>query len=110
MPSCRVVGAMTELDPAALGQLRAIVRGLQASNSASASLAEVVRLASELRIRSGITVEFGAAPELGQPLVVVRMPSAAHDDEVTLEGLTPRERQVAALVAAGLSNKQIGRT
>ena len=98
---------MTTLDHADLGQLRAVVRRLQASNSDGMSLAEVVKLARDLRLRSGITVDFEATPELGQPLVVVRMPSASGLPGASLQALTLREREVAALVADGLSNKQI---
>jgi DNA-binding NarL/FixJ family response regulator len=98
-----------EIDPTTLAQLRAMVRQLQASNSDGTSLAEVVRLAREVELRSGITVDFGATPELGQPLVVVRMPPGPPLQSASLYALTPRERDVAALVAEGLSNKQIAR-
>jgi DNA-binding NarL/FixJ family response regulator len=99
-----------EIDPTTLGQLRAMVRKLQVSNADGTSLAEVVRLARELQMQSGITVDFEATPELGQPLVVVRMPSASEPlSSASLESLTPREREVAALIARGLSNKQIAR-
>jgi DNA-binding NarL/FixJ family response regulator len=84
-----------------------MVRELQAANSDGTSLTEVVRLASELQLQSGITVDFEATPELGQPLVVVRMPADAPPPLPSLRALTPREREVAALVADGLSNKQI---
>ena len=68
---------MTAIDPAALAQLRAMVRQLQASNADGTSLAEVVKLARDLELRSGITVDFEATPELGQPLVVDYRPGAA---------------------------------
>jgi DNA-binding NarL/FixJ family response regulator len=99
------------LGAAQLGQLRAIVRTLQAANAAGGgpALGDVLRLASALHDQHGITVDFAATPDLGQPLVVVRLPvepsPAAPSDR--LGGLTPREREIAALVAAGLSNKQI---
>src|ERR1700694_1255364 len=99
--------AVTELDATTLAQLRAMVRQLQVSNSDGTSLAEVVRLARDVELRSGITVDFEATPDLCQPLVVVRLPSAPASPSVSLQALTPRERQVAALVADGLSNKQI---
>jgi DNA-binding NarL/FixJ family response regulator len=98
---------MTTLDQADLGQLRDIVRQLQASNSDGTSLAEVVKFARDLQLRSGITVDFEATPQLGQPLVVVRMPSGPPLPGASLQALSPREREVAALVADGLSNKQI---
>lgn len=98
---------MTEIDPITLGQLRAMVRQLQLSNSDGTSLAEVVRLARDVEVRSGITVDFDATPDLGQPLVVVRLPSGPPLPNASLQALTPREREVAALVADGLSNKQI---
>src|SRR5216684_7886642 len=97
-----------EIDPTTLAHLRAMVRQLQASNSDGTSLTEVVRLAREVELRSGITIDFGATPELGQPLVVVRLPPGPPPPMASLQALTPREREVAALVADGLSNK-IGR-
>ena len=97
------------IDPVTLGQLRAMVRQLQSVNADGTSLSEVVRLAREVELTAGITVDFGATPELGQPLVVVRMPSGPPPPTASLQALTPREREVAALVADGLSNKQIAR-
>ena len=101
--------AREEIDPTTLGQLRAMVRRLQSVNSDGTSLSEVVRLAREVELRSGITVDFGATHELGQPLVVVRMPLGPPPPTASLQALTLREREVAALVADGLSNKQIAR-
>jgi DNA-binding NarL/FixJ family response regulator len=94
-------------DQAALGQLRALVQRLHAANRDGTSLAEVVRLARELKLRSGVTVDFEATEELGHPLVVVRMPAGPPPPNANLDGLTPRQREVAALVAAGLTNKEI---
>ena len=96
-----------QIDPTTLVQLRAVVRQLEVNNSDGTSLAEIVRLAREVELRSGITVDFGATPELGQPLVVVRMPPGPPLPSTSLQALTPREREVAALIADGLSNKEI---
>jgi DNA-binding NarL/FixJ family response regulator len=103
------VSRRVEIDPTTLGHLRAMVRQLQASNGGGTSLAEVVRLAREVRLRSGVTVDFDATRELGQPLVVVRVPAEASETAASLQALTPRERQVAVLIADGLSNKEIAR-
>lgn len=98
-----------DIDPTTLGQLRAMVRQLQAANSDGTSLAEVVKLARDVQLESGITVDFEATPDLGQPLVVVRVPSEPRQPGASLMALTRREREVAVLIADGLSNKQIAR-
>jgi len=98
-----------DIDPTTLGQLRAMVRQLQAANSDGTSLAEVVKLARDVQLESGITVDFEATPDLGQPLVVVRVPSEPRPPRASLMALTRREREVAVLIADGLSNKQIAR-
>jgi DNA-binding NarL/FixJ family response regulator len=95
---------VTGVDATTLGHLRTIVDRLQAANAdGGTSLSEVVRLARQVSIDAGVTVDFEATPQLGQPLVVVRLPPTP----VPLVGLTPRERDVAALVADGLTNKEI---
>lgn len=66
-------------------------------------MAEVVQLARDVQMSAGITVDFEAVPELGQPLLVVRVTSSSR----TIEGLTPREQEVAQLIADGLTNKEI---
>jgi DNA-binding NarL/FixJ family response regulator len=93
------------LDGAALVHLRAVVRQL----SDAGSLADVVRLTRELRVRSGLTVDFEATAELGQPMIVVRSGPAVLPMS-SLAMLTPREREVAALISAGQANKEIARS
>jgi DNA-binding NarL/FixJ family response regulator len=95
------------VDPATLGQLRAIVRELRISNTEGTSLAQVVRLARGVRAKAGITVDFQATAELGEPLVVVRVSGSGQSGGLSLQSLTAREREVAALIAEGHSNKQI---
>jgi DNA-binding NarL/FixJ family response regulator len=87
------------LDAQALSQLRSAVRDLDAR---AASLTGVVQLAGTLQLDTGVTVDFAASRELGQPLVVLRPASAP-----ALPGLTRREREIATLIADGLSNKEI---
>jgi DNA-binding NarL/FixJ family response regulator len=95
------------VDTTTLSYLRAIVRELQLSNDRGTSLTEVVKLARQVQLHSGVTVDFGATPELGQPLLVVRVPMGPPPGGASFHALTPREREVAALIADGLSNKQI---
>ena len=67
---------------------------------------ELVQLADEIRIETGITVDFKAADDLGEPLVVVRVPFEPTPD-ACLDSLSPRELEVVALIAEGMSNKAI---
>nr|AQQ74889.1 hypothetical protein [uncultured bacterium] len=79
----------------------------------SVPMRELVELASEARVGAppeagaGVTVDFEATRELGEPMIVVRVPERANRQSVALEVLTPREREIAGLVAQGLLNKQI---
>lgn len=50
-----------------------------------------------------LTVDFAATEALGAPVVVVEPKPASFDGL----GLTPREQQVAALVADGLRNREV---
>lgn len=51
-------------------------------------------------------IRFMAAGETYMPLDMMRQPSAAESAE---PGLTPREREVLALLCEGLANKEIAR-
>ena len=66
--------------------------------------AVLVELAQVLPEGFALTVDFKAQRILGQPLVVLR---ERHEPAACFAGLTPREREVAGLVAAGLRNKDI---
>ncbi len=96
------------LGPDALRQLRAIVNGLQAHSARGVSRGELVALARGIGRPAGLTIDFAATPELGQPLIVVRLPEKSGPSSA-LASLSPREREVASLVAEGCSNKQIAR-
>jgi DNA-binding NarL/FixJ family response regulator len=69
----------------------------------SLPLEELTAMA-ELPEETGVTIDFEAAEELGHPLVVLR-PSETFPS--ALESLSTREREVAALIADGLANKEI---
>jgi DNA-binding NarL/FixJ family response regulator len=57
--------------------------------------------------RDGVlTVDYEASAQLGMPLLIVRVPIGPQPSPA-LAALTPREFEVAGLVAAGLANKEI---
>lgn len=94
------------LDGDALRRLRQLVLTIQEHNGHGVPKARLLELASEVHLNAGLTIDFQATQELGQPMVVLRLPSVRPAGR--LEGLSPRESEVAALVAAGLSNRAIG--
>jgi DNA-binding CsgD family transcriptional regulator len=99
-------GHLPSLKPEALAALRRLVGVMHAENGRRVPLPELVALAGE-RLGAGITIDFEASRELGQPMVVLRVGAPAGPNN--LPSLSRRERDVSGLVAAGLSNKQIAR-
>src|SRR5260370_6229822 len=99
-------GHIPLLDERSLARLREYVFSLRRNTNGALPLGRLVGLARDVHSPAGITLDFRASEELGTPLVVVRIPDAAAT-AVPLEGLTPRESQVCALIAEGRSNKQI---
>ena len=102
-----MAGHLPSLNPTALAGLRHLVQVIHAKEGRSVPLAELAALASQ-KLDAGVTIDFEASRQLGQPMVVLRVPSVG--PRVALLGLSRREREIATLVAAGLSNKQIART
>jgi len=100
-----VQGYGPQLDRAALRRLAGAVRGLQAAGGAVPAR-QLVELARAANLGAGVTIAFDAVAGLGQPLVVLRCGPAPAP---ALSALSRREREVVALIAAGLSNKQIAR-
>lgn len=94
------------LDASRLRRLRRVLAAGAQANGRGMLLREVVALAQVFPPEIGLTVDFAAARELGRPLVIVRerrQPPRGHG----LAALTPREAEVARLVAFGLRNKEI---
>lgn len=81
---------------------------MHSDNGAGLPMRDLVRMAQDVRLNSGVTVDFQASRDLGEPMIVVRLPMAPVP-AASLDSLSPREREVATLVADGLSNKQIAR-
>lgn len=99
-------GHFPTLDREALRKLRDLVKRMQAEGGSDVQLPRLLELANSFPVEAGLTVDFDAAEDLGQPLLVVRSRSApAYPPWAGL--LSPREREVIELLAAGLPNKSI---
>jgi DNA-binding CsgD family transcriptional regulator len=94
------------LDPGMLTRLRKMVQSLHEANGRGVPLEQLVDLATEVRLDAGVTIDFEASIDIGQPFVVLRVPTRVEAD-TCLNVLSRREREVAVLVAEGLSNKKI---
>lgn len=58
---------------------------------------------------TSITIDFAASRDLGHELIVVRVPASPciGPDDACLAALSPREREVAQLIAGGFKNREI---
>ncbi len=101
-------GHVPSLDREALRRLRRLVKRMDRRNGDGVPMGDLVELARDIRLEAGLTIDFEASRELGLPMVVVRLPAPA-GQAACLDVLTPREQEVAWLVADGLGNKQIAR-
>ncbi len=92
------------LDDAALERLRAALAAVKQSEGRRVPREALVGLSDALPPGVGLTIDFDAAEALGQPVVILR-PEDREDP--CFAALTPREREVAGLVATGLRNRDI---
>jgi DNA-binding NarL/FixJ family response regulator len=85
------------------------VRRLRGSQQRTLPVKELLDLASAARVGPGVTIDFEASRDLGDALIVLRVPAFAYGQisDPRLMTLSHREREVAELVARGLSNKRI---
>ena len=97
-----------QLDTRALRRLRRLARAMQEQQASGVPMSELVDLASDVELEGGggVTIDLDAADELGQPLVVLRIPAERSPPE-EFAALSKREWEVAHLVAEGLRNKDI---
>lgn len=103
-----MAGHLPQLDRHALRQLRAAARLLQQHSSAPLPIRRILDLSRIAPADQGITIDFEASRDLGEALIVVRMPPCSvSTTEGRLACLSRREREVARLIAAGMSNKRI---
>ena len=94
------------LDSQTLAHLRGLMRDLQTRDARTVPLGDLVSAADRLSPEVGVTIDVEAARDLGHPMVVLRVPSTSEPDG-RLAALSKREREVVALIADGLANKQI---
>jgi DNA-binding CsgD family transcriptional regulator len=104
-----VGGHLPQLDRNALRRLRETVKAMRGAPRHSLPMRRLLEFAATAPVGAGITIDFEASQELGDALIVVRVPTPpdgqAADPRLAL--LSRRERDVANLIAIGLSNKQI---
>ena len=101
-------GHFPSVDQTALGRLRTLVQEMHKGNGRAVPMRQLVSLAHDVQLDAGMTIDFEASRQLGQPMVVLRMPARNQPAE-SLKALSKREHEIVALIAEGLSNKQIAR-
>ena len=100
----RVLLARTEFSVAA--EVAALSLGVAGSCAATLEPAELARIV-EVVLKGGVWVSRQALPEMLLLLRQAAAPKPAANANPMLERLTPREREIAGLVAEGVANKVI---
>ena len=104
-----MAGHLPQLDRVALRRLREAVKSMRSEPGRSLPLHGLVTLAASRPPGTAITIDFEASRDLGHELIVVRLPSSQVPGPTNrrLAVLSPREREIAELVARGFTNKEI---
>lgn len=104
-----MAGHPPRLDRSVLQGLRQTVKAMRRGPRRAVPIAQLLELAAAAPVGAGITIDFEASRDLGHELIVVRVPTPddATATDPRLATLSRREREVAELIAAGLSNKHI---
>jgi len=101
---------MPPLDREAIRSLFELVEELGAAPRPTVLMAELLRVPASLSGGVAMTVDFTLARELGRECIVLQVPSpAGPQPDPRLAALTSREAEIAAMIASGLSNKQIAK-
>ncbi|MFK7989772.1 MAG: LuxR C-terminal-related transcriptional regulator [Sandaracinaceae bacterium] len=98
--------AEVRLDDEALARLCEALNAVRAVQGREVPRDVLAKLGAVLPDGVGMTIDFDAAGALGHPMVVLR--PLAQEEDPTFAALTPREQEVAGLLAVGLRNKDIG--
>lgn len=93
------------LTDAELRRLRELLAQIQAGQGTEVHRAALAGLAGLAPHGTQLTIDVAATETLGAPLVVVS--SVAAEPDPCFATLTPRQREVAELLATGLRNKDI---
>ncbi len=95
-----------KLSDETLRKLREAISIVQSSGPAHLPHAELVEVVRDMQVEGVVTIDFEAEKQLGHPLVVF---DSTSQSDPALAILSPRELEVAQLVAQGLANKEIAR-
>lgn len=82
---------------------------MRSESTRSLPVNRLMALAASRPPGTAITIDFAASRDLGHELIVVRVPALPCLGSVDpcLAALSPREREVAELIAGGFKNKEI---
>ena len=97
-------------DSTPISRLRLALREIQAGQRPPLDEIELAGFAKEIRPDAETTIEITEAD--GEPLIVVRAVKRLHapfSSLASLKGLSPRELEVAKLIAEGMTNREIAR-
>lgn len=97
---------MIHLNEASLGRLRELIAAATYHEDRTVISKQLLDLSEALGLPGRLVIDLAAAKHLGHPLVVFQV---RRGPSSVLARLTPREGEVAALIAGGLANKQIAR-
>jgi DNA-binding NarL/FixJ family response regulator len=90
-----------------LRRMRVLVNQIQSRRAGDLQTAELVAVARRIGPSFAFTIDFDAVKELGFPLLVIRGVTRPRRARAVFAPLSPRERQVAILMASGLRNREV---
>jgi DNA-binding CsgD family transcriptional regulator len=104
-----MAGHLPRLDRGALERLRLAVKSIRSESRRSLPFNGLVTLAACRPSGTAVTVDFEASRDLGHDVIVIRVPAPPGPGQADrcLAVLSPRERDIAELIANGFTNKEI---